>query len=521
MKKNILFLTILILSLFASNTLVKAEDYGKDDYIYSFWGDAIPSAAGLSHRQTYDEYTLGIDLEKPADLYEYNNLLYIVDAGTHSLTVLNQYFQVQHNLTQFEYASPFNGSGQACVPTPENSVVEKSEDIKTPNPESCYTSTTLYQPSGVSVTEEAIFIADSENGRILKLSHDFKVVNQFGTPDDQVFTREEEPVIYSPQKISVDRTGRIYVVAKNIYEGILELNGDGTFNRYTGVNPITVSFWEVIQRQFASEEQLAQMTLYLPTSFTNMTIDSRGFIYATAAPGENGENSNMIKAINPKGVDVLKTNGYDVPKGDLVYYQFSDGEVVGGPSFLVDISINKNGMYTVLDQRRGRLFTYDDEGRLLYISAEKGRQQGKLSTPVALTYFGDQVVVLDQGTRSIEVYGTTIFGDLVNEAVTLHYEGKFEESAEVWGEVAKLNSNYEIAYVGIGKSLLRQQKYKDAMHNFKLGHDKNYYSKAFEGYRKEVVSANFSWVMTGVALVIGAVIVVYTVGYFKGDKEER
>jgi hypothetical protein len=510
MKKSVLCISLIVLSLFASIDLVKAKD-NKDGYIYSYWGEPIPSALGFSHTQTYDKFDLNVNLFTPEDIFAYEEIeneekIYIVDSALNTLIVLDKNYQ---KLAEIEIFLDINDTRTTCV---------LADDVteKTPEVDKCKPEDVINKPSGVAVTKDAIYIADTEGNRIIKLNHDYKRVESFGTPNDKTFDNTE----YNPLKIAVDKTGRIYVIAKNVYEGIIELNIDGTFNRFTGVNQVSVSVFEAIQRRFASEAQLSQMSLFLPTSFTNMIIDNQGFIYSTAGASSTGDNTNMIKAINPKGIDVLKKNGYDVPKGDLMFAMVQ-GEVITGPSQLVDIALNEFGMYTVLDQLRGRLFTYDNEGRLLYISADKGLQEGKLSTPVALTYFGNQMVVLDQKNQSLEVYSSTEFGDLVNKAVAFHYKGDFDNASKTWEEVAKLNTNYEIAYVGIGKSLLRQQKYKEAMENFKIGQDKVYYAKAFEGYRKEIFNNNFGYIMTGASLLILFILRKPIVDFFKGEKGDR
>ncbi|QVK18513.1 hypothetical protein KHQ81_02005 [Mycoplasmatota bacterium] len=530
MKKKIFLISFIVLSLFTSFSVVKAEDYEKDGYIYSYWGKAIPSAYGMSHIHTYDPYTLGLDqlgidtknpddiyesdwlkywydhsfldeiarlkldvgikeansIFHPQDLFSYNNKLYIVDSKNNALLVLNQYYQLEAYLQLFTDAN-----------------MEDVYDLK--------------EPSGIAVTDDSIYIADTDNERIMVLDHEYKVKKIFGTPEDKTF----DELAFKPLKISVDKTGRIYVIVRDVFEGIIELNSDGSFNRYTGVNPISMNVIEAIWRRFYTEEQLKQMKLYLPTSFTNMIIDDLGFIYATSKADSSGNDQNMIKKINTKGIDVLKRNGYDVPKGDLTYIQVKTGNLQKGPSELVDIAINDIGMYTVLDQKRGRLFTYDNEGRLLYISADKGDQEGKLGNPVAVTYFNGDLVVLDQDNKSLEVYGLTEFGELINEAIKYHYEGDFEKAAEVWTEVAKLNTNYEIAYVGIGKSLLRQGKYKEALENFKLGKDKYYYGKAYEGYRKEFLNNNFSIIMTVTTIVILYLFRKPLIDIFKKDREDE
>ena len=64
-----------------------------------------------------------------------------------------------------------------------------------------------------------------------------------------------------------------------------------------------------------------------------------------------------------------------------------------------------------------------------------------------------------------------------------------------------MNSNYELAYVGIGKSLLRNGDYNEAMKNFELGHNAEYYSDAFKLYRNDLLKENFGILMTGIVIV--------------------
>ena len=52
-----------------------------------------------------------------------------------------------------------------------------------------------------------------------------------------------------------------------------------------------------------------------------------------------------------------------------------------------------------------------------------------------------------------------------------------------------LDGNYDLAYIGIGRSLLRQKQYKEAMDYFELKYDEDNYSRAYKQYRKEWVEA--------------------------------
>ena len=70
----------------------------------------------------------------------------------------------------------------------------------------------------------------------------------------------------------------------------------------------------------------------------------------------------------------------------------------------------------------------------------------------------------------------------------------------------RLCANLETAYVGIGKNLLMKEDYEGAMYNFKLGNNREFYSKAYKGYRTNVMKDNF-WVIAVVAvLFIGSVL---------------
>lgn len=453
---------------------------GAGSYNYSYWGDVIHSAPGMTYTASINAEDLGVNFSSPEDLVVYEDTIYVVDSNANSLVVINSNFEKEEELTSFNYSQEYI-------------------DLLDEQGISGETSLTLKGPFGVDVTDSGIFICDTGNYRIVKLNHDYEVLNTFSDMDDPTF----EEINFEPKKITVDSTDRMYVVAKNIYEGIMEINSDGSFNRYTGVNPISLTPLEIIRRKLMTEEQIAQLQLYLPTEYTNVQINDRNFIYATSKVSDNNA-ENPIQLINPKGVDVIKRNGYWPPMGDVQYVSGANTYVVEGPSSLVDIAYTDDGIYTVLDQKRSRLFTYDSEGYLLYIDGDEGNQIDKFSEGVALAYFGNELLILDRGTKTIVVYALTEFGENVNLAIHYHNEGMYEEAALVWENVITMNANYELAYNGVGKLLLRQGEYKEAMTYFELGHDQYYYSKAFQAYRNEIIKEHFGLIMGGIVLVAGA-----------------
>lgn len=461
---------------------------GVSSYNYSYWGEAIHSAPGMTFAASINAENLGVTLSSPEDLVVYEENIYVIDSIENSIVVIDNEFNLVDEYKIFEY----------------------SNDYLTSNGITDVTDTTLKSPYGLDITEGGIFVCDTGNRRILKLDHSFNVVDVFDTIEDETFLApgeevtqlNQDKIAFEPKKITVDATDRMYVVAKNVFEGILEINYDGSFNRFTGVNPIQLTPFEIFSRNLMTETQIAQLQLFLPTEYTNVHINDRNFIYATSKVSDNNA-ENPIQLINPKGVDVIKRNGYNPPMGDVQYVIGMNSHVIDGPSDLVDITYTEDGIYTVLDQKRSRLFTYDSEGDLLYVDGDEGSQVDRFNDGVAIGYFGDDLLILDRGTKTIVVYRLTEFGGLVNEAIHYHNEGMFEDAAYVWEEVIQINSNYEIAYNGIGKLLLRQGEFKESMEYFELGHDQYYYSRAYKEYRNEILKDNFGWIMGGVILSVG------------------
>jgi hypothetical protein len=67
-----------------------------------------------------------------------------------------------------------------------------------------------------------------------------------------------------------------------------------------------------------------------------------------------------------------------------------------------------------------------------------------------------------------------------------------------------LDGNYTLAYIGVGRALLRQERYKEAMEYFELKYDDENYSKAFQQYRKE-------WINDNIGIIIAVLLVLFLV----------
>jgi hypothetical protein len=166
----------------------------------------------------------------------------------------------------------------------------------------------------------------------------------------------------------------------------------------------------------------------------------------------------------------------------------------------------------LLDSRRGRIFTYDDEGNLLYIFGGIGTQRGTFHTPVALASHGDYIFALDAFRAEIIVFEPTEYGRLINEAVRLRYDGNDALAVEYWRQVLRFNENFELANSSIGKSYLSAGDNSSAMHYLTLGMNRDYYSVAFKRFRNEILQESLGTFLTvGLALILTWVILWRTV----------
>ena len=252
--------------------------------------------------------------------------------------------------------------------------------------------------------------------------------------------------VFKPLKIAVDYADRIYCIAQNMFQGIMVFETDGNFSGFFGTINVTLSPWEKFWKKVATKEERKNQTLYIATEFTGIDIDTDGFVYATNidATGEQG-----VRRLNPRGEDVIKKGRNKNVGGDL---WISGYGTYGGPSQITDVVYRGHGIYSLLDRKRGRIFTYDHEGNLLYIFGGLGTQQGTFSTPAALEQWDGGLLVLDSTRGEIYRFAATEYGSLIDQAVALRHDGDAALAVELWARVLEIDESNELANAGIGQA---------------------------------------------------------------------
>lgn len=503
MKKTIKKIGALLLALliFAGPALNAEASYGDYtySYVYDFWEDPwdCPDFYTVSSVLTSADMGLDKNIRVPGGLYNRDNFIYIIDSGNNRIIELERTdldkLEVRRIIDSFKLK--------------DDASAELKEKV---------TDFTFNGPQDMAISEDGNwFIADTNNSRILKLDKDFNYLMQFDIPVDNTLDPDTN---FKPSKIVIDTAERVYCVAEGINKGLIKYECDGTFSGFVGATPVTFEFKDYIKKKFATQAQRAQMISFVPTEYDNVFMDKDGFIYALTAEVEEQKlkdgDIDAVRKINLLGNDILVRNG-NVPVYGDIYMGTGGGHT--GPSQFQDGTIFDNDVFVCVDQNRGRLFGYNDQGDLLFVFGNNGNRDGYFRKPTSVVNIGYDLFVLDALDCTISIFVTTEFGQLVYDAIDLFDEGKYNESGECWEKVMDLDGNYDMAYIGIGRSLLRQERYKEAMEYFELKYDDENYSLAFKQYRKEWVEENIAWILI-VLLVL--IIVPSTIGKVKSIKAE-
>ena len=148
----------------------------------------------------------------------------------------------------------------------------------------------------------------------------------------------------------------------------------------------------------------------------------------------------------PSGVDILRSKGGFSAEGDIGTLPTGS---LPGSSIFVDVAAGDGGMFSALDSKRGRIFTYDKDGNLLFVFGGLGSQRSNFRTPSAIGLMGKRMLVLDRDNNRLSIFSRQTM-EVDSEAVVSLYEGKADQATAAWEKVLQLNGNFEVAYIGIG-----------------------------------------------------------------------
>jgi DNA-binding beta-propeller fold protein YncE len=381
--------------------------------------------------------------------------------------------------------------------TDNNRIVKMSTDGKVLGIYGKEQGTLLDHPSGIFVDELGdMFVADTGSGKVIHLDPEGKLIEEFVKPESTLISPDME---FAPDKVIIDRRGYLYVLNKTDYSGFMMIDALNRFRGYIGANRVPFDWKNLLIRLLATPEQREQLNNAVPPQNANLTLDSKGFIYTPTVL----INTDQIKKFNAMGENIYK-------KGFFGETSIDSGTLE--VPYFVDLAVDQYGIVNALDATSRKIYQYDQEGNLLAVFGGQGDVMGRFEYPISIVIDkSGTIYVLDRDRSNIQIFKPTRFAELIHEASQLHFNGRYQEALQPWKEVLKIDENYPLAHRGVAKALMKEENWKEAMKEFKLGEDQDGYSLAYAEYRHDFMRQYLGWILLAAALIIYVIYLVVKV----------
>lgn len=454
MRKRLIPLLLIILMVLGPVAVSASDDQAPyETYTLDKWGNATPAPHGYLPSRSLGGEMLGCgSFNNASDMFYSEALgrIFICDSGNARIVILDEELQLVRVLSEFTQPG-----GETY---------------------------TLRNPQGIYALDNGtLYICDMDNKDVLVCDMEGNISQIVPEPESNLLP---EDFNYQPSKVVCDDVGRIYVISKGVYQGLIYLDTDGSFIKFFGSNRVEMTLQRQllkIWKSILSDEAAATLQSFNPVEYGNLFYSDDGYIYATAAGSENG--SALLARLNPLGIDTLP-------------YSF------GGSILFSDVTVDERGITTLLDTTYGEIYQVNEMGQTMFIFGGIGDQVGLFQRPVSLIEVNDKLYVLDADKNTITEFVLTQFGQLVQKAIDLYDEGHYQESIEPWEEVIAHNSNYLLAYTGLGQAYYQLKDYDTAMYYFRLANDRGNYSTAFKESSLNAMRNNFGILVLGILLLL-------------------
>ena len=395
------------------------------------------------------------------------------------------------------------GNNRVVILNPDNTLFRVIYKLNGQNEEH-----SLSEPQGVFFKDGKIYICNTGAGEILVADENGNIVLILNKPDSASISENAD---FKPSKIAVNSAGSIFVQASGIYQGLLQYGPEGEFINFFGATKVEVTPAVVIQNMWKSlfsDEQREGLERIISNELSNVFIDSEDFIFTVTS----SVNSKQVRKLNAAGENILTypgysesavfTSGYDKNNFGDQETDYSKGKLV--VSEIRDVHIDSDGILSVLDAARGKIFQYDDELTPICIFGGTGEQAGYFRKAAALEKRGNEYIIADSSKNTITFMSPTQYIIDIRNALKLYRRGDYTGTVEQWQKILNLNPSFTIAYKSIGRALLQEGKSGEALEYLREGDDRYYYSLAVQEYRREFFRENWQWLIPAVLAAVTA-----------------
>lgn len=354
---------------------------------------------------------------------------------------------------------------------------------------------TLVNPKGIYVTGDGkCYVADRDAESIFVFDKERNLIQTYGKPDHPLYGSTQN---FLPLKIVVNESGTMYIICESNTNGIVQISpvDGGTFLGYFGTNNTHANLWQIVWRAIQTDAQRAKSQGNIPSTPDSMTIDDKGLIYTVT----RGEKYKSLKRLNIAGVNMIEeADAYDdVPAAVAVG--------------------NHDNVFVASSM--GYIYEYNNEGEMLFVfgGSDDGQQRIGLSTKIEAIQVDDQdrIYVLDSDKAQIQIFEPTEFTNLLHKSLYLFSKGRYTESKEPLSKVLEMNNLFDYANMAMGRALLQEENFEEALKYAKLAKDYEGYSDSFWEIRNEWLKRNLS---TVIILALVLFVLVKVIGHFDKKK---
>jgi len=332
-----------------------------------------------------------------------------------------------------------------------------------------------------------MFIADTNNNRVLVVGASGGFVEEFTQPDSPLYDTQ---YAFRPVAVAVDALGQLFILNDEDDNGFIVLDAHNRFLGYIAPFPVrSETLSETLARLFATQDQRQQLARRTRPMHSNFTFaDDNTFFVTNARAGHD-----QLMRFTSVGVNIFPVRG-----------DFSFPEPA---ATLVDAAVDRYGIVSVLDNDSGFIVQYSPQGVMLTAFGGRGGWAGTFVNPVALNLdsYG-RMYVLDRATGAIHVFSPTAFMMQVHDALRYYSAGRYSEAQGVWAAIHRVHTAYPAAVLGLARAYFRQDDFVAAMALYRRIYDVRAYSDAFEQWRMIILREYFGWIVLGglAAIVLAA-----------------